>query len=117
MHAEGASLAFVILSLTSLAIIRYTSNNKAHRLQFVKRIAWVASTHLLYLFEKNTKRNFLVDSGAAVSAFPAGPSDKKSETDSSLSAANGSKIGTYGEILLNLNIGFRREIYLAFYYC
>ena len=43
VHVEGTSLTFVILSLTSLAIIRYTSNNKSHRLQFVKRIARVAS--------------------------------------------------------------------------
>ena len=71
-------------------------------------------THLLYLYDKNSKRKFLVDSGANLSVFPADKNDTQSEDDSSLVAANGTKINSYGEKLLNLNLGLRREFVWPF---
>ena len=67
------------------------------------------NSHLLYVYDNNSKKKFLVDSGANISVFPVGNSYENCEEDSSLVAANGTKIKTFGEKLLKLNIGMRRE--------
>lgn len=53
---------------------------------------------------------FLIDSGADVSAMPRIlPSSKIKPTSYDLYAANGTKINVYGQVLLKLNLGLRRE--------
>lgn len=53
---------------------------------------------------------FLIDSGADVSAMPSIlPSSKTKPTSYDLYAANGTKINVYGQVLLKLNLGLRRE--------
>ena len=47
-------------------------------------------------------RLFLVDSGADVSVYPAGVEDRRHSPSSTLTAANGTKIGTYGHRRLDL---------------
>ena len=51
---------------------------------------------LLRLHDKNTKLNFLIDTGAALRALPAGQSDCFKNGDVTLRAANNSIINTYG---------------------
>ena len=61
------------------------------------------------MLDKNSKKNFLVDTGAAVSVFPASLSDKRRKSTEYLTAVNGSKINSYGEKLLSINFGLRRD--------
>lgn len=64
------------------------------------------NANLLYLVDHKSKQEFLVDSGADISVFPAGRADKSSpDHHSPLIAANGTKIRTYGRKLLTLHFG------------
>lgn len=59
---------------------------------------------LLFLTDSVSKRQFLVDTGAEVSVLPATGLEKRSkQPGSSLLAANGSSISTYGTRKLSLN--------------
>ena len=60
---------------------------------------------LLRLYDKNTKLNFLIDTGAALSVLPAGRSDGFKKGGVTLQAANNSIINTYGSQQLILNFG------------
>lgn len=72
-------------------------------------------SRLLYAFKLNSEFNFLIYTGAGVSVIPP-------ETDRldlqiahfSLQAANGTKIPTYGQKLLTLNLGLRRAFPFLF---
>ena len=65
-------------------------------------------SRLLYIPDTRSGRRFLVDTGAAISVVPRiDPKAMPEETN--LTAANGSKISTYGEALLSLDIGLRRD--------
>ena len=65
---------------------------------------------LLRLFDKNTKQNFLIDTGAEISVFPAGRSDRLHKTDVTLRAANNSIISTYGFRRFTLDFGLPRPL-------
>ena len=55
-------------------------------------------TRLLYAWDRNSGRRFLVDTGAEVSVFPASMADRRSGRQGlQLTAANGSNICTYGK--------------------
>lgn len=63
----------------------------------------------LMITDKKTSINFLVDTGADVSAMP--PTTKQKQNPSNafqLFAANGTQIKTYGEKRIELNLGLRR---------
>ena len=69
---------------------------------------------LFYIRDKNTKLQFLVDTGASISLLP-----RKSEPSAKLAllklrAANKSSINTYGKKELILNIGMRRDYLWSF---
>lgn len=65
----------------------------------------------LYMTEKNSSTNYLIDTGADISIIPPKNTDKTKlhETKTKLFAANGTQIKTYGEIRLTLNLGLRRQ--------
>lgn len=69
------------------------------------------STSRLFLTDRDTKVEFLVDTGADISVYPRklvrGQPPKSTYI---LYAANDSTISTYGDIVLNLNLGLRRSI-------
>ena len=65
---------------------------------------------LLQLYDKNTKLNFLIDTGAALSVLPAGRSDRFKKGDIILQAANNSIINTYGSQQLILDFGLPRPL-------
>ncbi|MEL7426918.1 MAG: reverse transcriptase domain-containing protein, partial [Bacteroidota bacterium] len=72
-------------------------------------------SHLLHVLDRRSKKTFLIDSGAEVSVLPATKNDRSTEDeDSALRAANGTRMRTYGEKLLSLDIGFRRDIVWPF---
>lgn len=61
---------------------------------------------------KNTGYLFLVDTGAQIRVIPPGP--KQKHTLSTLQVAIGSKIQTYGEVLLTLNLSSQQPLPLIF---
>ena len=63
---------------------------------------------LFYIRDRTTNKNFLVDTGAAVSIFPPTAQDRKHPASLTLQAANGTPIVTYGQRSLTLDIGLRR---------
>lgn len=68
----------------------------------------MALCDLLFVKDTNNSINFLIDTGASVSLLPPTPGIHNIQPKK-LIAANGSKINTYGERLLTLNIGLRRN--------
>ena len=68
------------------------------------------TSRLLRLLDKNSKQQFLIDTGAEVSVFPAGRSDRWIKGDVTLRAANNSFINTYGYKQFTLNFGLPRPL-------
>lgn len=68
----------------------------------------------LFVSDKTNHKEFLVDTGANISVVP--PTNRKRATpcDLILYAANGSKIKTYGEQTLSLNLGLKRQFKWTF---
>lgn len=65
----------------------------------------------LFVTEKSSNRDFLVDTGADISVVPPTSKEKlNSPCLFNLFAANGTKIKTYGSKLITLNLGLRRPI-------
>ena len=68
------------------------------------------NSSLLKLFDKNSKRYFLVDTGAEVSVYPASRVDRLNKSHVTLRAANNSFINTYGFKQLVLDFGLPRPL-------
>ena len=67
-----------------------------------------SSSHLLYIRDTNTGRQFLVDTGAEVSVFPASGRDTRAQrSDGELRTANGSICYTYGTRQLKISVDGR----------
>ena len=68
------------------------------------------------MWDRHTGTSFLVDTGADVSVFPASAADKHTRAPSgTLTAANGSKIKTWGQRTLTFNLGKGRTYQQDFY--
>ncbi|XP_035205012.1 uncharacterized protein LOC118179965 [Stegodyphus dumicola] len=69
----------------------------------------------LFVTDKPSGRRFLVDTGADISVVPPSFAESKRPPGKfNLFAANGSKIATYGEILMSLDLGLRRKFQWPF---
>lgn len=78
------------------------------------RIQFLPSRRL-FIKDKINNLNFLIDTGACVSVIPVSKfKNIKCNSELLLSAANGSNIKTFGEKVLNLNIGLRRDFTFPF---
>lgn len=66
----------------------------------------------LYIQEKSSGRNFLIDTGADLSVIPPTFHESLNQTviQIPLFAANGTSIKTFGYKTINLNLGLRRPI-------
>ncbi len=65
----------------------------------------------LYITDKSSNKNFLIDTGADISVVPPTSQEKKNAPCKfQLFAANGSQIKTYGSKSITLNLGLRRPI-------
>lgn len=68
------------------------------------------SSGRLFVTDRKTKTQFLVDTGSDLCVFPRSElRERRSKTTYQLSAANGSIIDTYGFLQLNLDLGLRRS--------
>ncbi|XP_072934950.1 uncharacterized protein [Epargyreus clarus] len=68
------------------------------------------SSGRLFINDRKTKTEFLVDTGTDLCVFPHSYlRDRRAPTSYKLSAANGSSIATYGFHHLNLDLGLRRN--------
>ena len=70
----------------------------------------------MFVHDKTSKTNFLIDTGACISLIPAKKfAHKNSIPDNPyLQAANGTPIKTFGERFLKINIGLRRDFIFPF---
>ncbi|CAH8493835.1 unnamed protein product [Dicrocoelium dendriticum] len=72
-------------------------------------------SRLLYVYDSSTNLNFLVDTGAEVSVIPRSAEKRNLlPTGLTLQAANNTKIHTYGQKMLTLNLGLRRSFPFVF---
>lgn len=68
------------------------------------------NTGRLFVTDKKTKMQFLVDTGSDLCVFPRIYfKQNRARSDYNLCAANGSMIATYGHVNLMLNLGLRRD--------
>lgn len=95
----------LFLEQTGLSTKKLVNSCAANNSSATKSIQ--ADCNLLFVKDEKNLINFLVDTGAVVSVIP--PQDKKRITKTKLRAANGSVISVFGEQLLTLNIGLRRD--------
>ncbi|XP_059224057.1 uncharacterized protein LOC131997313 [Stomoxys calcitrans] len=66
----------------------------------------------LFITDKKSKIQFLVDTGAEISVYPS--KNRKNPQKLSLYAANGTEIKTFGSINLSLDLGLRRPFSWSF---
>lgn len=68
------------------------------------------SSGRLFVVDRRTKVQLLVDTGSDVCVYPRSAlSERRTQTDFQLSAANGTPINTYGYANLELDLGLRRD--------
>ena len=65
-------------------------------------------SRLFYVTDRISGTKFLIDTGAEVSVFPPTKSDKRNSSPYTLQAVNKSKIATYGEKSMTIDVGLRR---------
>ena len=70
----------------------------------------ICNSSLRKLFEKNSKRYFIVDTGAEISVYPANRVDHLNKSHATLRAANNLFIDTYGFKQLVLHFGVSRPL-------
>lgn len=63
----------------------------------------------LFVHDRTSAIRFLVDTGADVSVVPANARDRRNKGNFTLFAANNSRIATYGERILRLDLQLRRD--------
>lgn len=73
-------------------------------------------SNLMFIKDRRSNIKFLIDTGACISLIPSTlfESNKATPEDPYLQAANGTPIKTFGEKLLTLNIGLRRNYAFPF---
>ena len=72
-------------------------------------ISGLSSSHRLFIKDKISGLKYLVDTGAEVSVLPPSRVSARCPSAIQLHAANGTMIKTYGQRLLNVDIGLRRQ--------
>ena len=77
----------------------------------------LTKTNTLSVWDRVTGTFFLVDTGAAdVCVFPASSNDKRKRTPiENLTAANGSKINTWGQRVITFTLGQGKRYHQKFY--
>lgn len=91
------------------------TNNKPHTSNSIKKSTKILDADhnisRLYIMEKSSGRNYLIDTGADLSVIPPSSTEKgNAPCKFNLFAANGSQIKTYGSKSVTLDLGLRRHI-------
>ena len=88
------------------------SINQVGKLEGPSCIATLEPGHLpsrrLIVMDRVKGTRFLIDTGADISIIPATTKSRKGQSNQSLHAANGTKIKTYGDSTLRVDLGLRR---------
>lgn len=94
--------------LASLSDVGDVQPNKR---QSTRECNTISSNRKLFVFEKSTSQQFLIDTGADISVIPLNKNatGKPDDTIISLYAANGTKIKVYGLERIAVDLGLRRE--------
>ena len=79
------------------------------RVHATNAVGQQALGRLCTIFDPLTKHTFLIDTGAEVSVIPPEQGTTTSLSLTTLRAANGTPISTYGQKFLTLNLGLRRS--------
>lgn len=78
-----------------------------------ENVCSITSQGRLFITDKKTKVQYLVDTGSDLCVYPRSavkqPFRTKTKTKYELYAANGTSIGTYGNINMHLDLGLRRD--------
>ena len=69
---------------------------------------------LLYVSDFTNDIKFLIDTGASLSILPPRKEDMKFKSESSLTTVTGESMSIYGERLIDVNLGLRREMKWSF---
>jgi predicted aspartyl protease len=69
-----------------------------------------SDSRLLFIVDRNSRKRFLIDTGAEVSVIPPSSQQRHDTSSIALRAANGSAIKTYGRRHVRLDLGLRRQI-------
>ena len=75
----------------------------------VAPVSGLSSSHRLFIKDKITGLKYLVDTDSEVSVLPSSRVSARCPSAIQLHAANGTTIRTYGQRLLNVKIGLRRQ--------
>jgi hypothetical protein len=71
----------------------------------------------LFIRDRKSNVNFLVDTGSDCSLIPATKMDKQLPVTQTFNAANGTSIPVYGKKLVTVDLGLRRNFVFPFYIC
>lgn len=75
----------------------------------------LVNTSRLFIYDKLSKKQFLIDTGSDLSILPPTDKDKIAKVNTtSLYAANGTQIKTYGQKILTVSLGLRRSFEWSF---
>ena len=85
---------------------RPQGNDEAHNLLMVTSSPGLYVSLLLFLLDHTSRLRFLVDTGTEMSIVPPTVIERKNRQESSLHAANNSAIATFGEGLIQLDLGW-----------
>ena len=99
-----------------LTHINTKSGKRLHRQQVKTTLATglKQGSRPFYIQDKNNGYLFLVDTGAQISLIPSDPRKNHQLSSFTLQAANRSRIETFGEIALTLNLGLGRSFLWIF---
>nr|XP_037871837.1 uncharacterized protein LOC101736984 [Bombyx mori]XP_037871838.1 uncharacterized protein LOC101736984 [Bombyx mori] len=90
--------------------VRLQRVGKCHRQTIMATDDCLNSPGRLFVTDRTTKTQFLVDTGSDLCVFPRTQlRERRAPTSYKLTAANGSTIDTYGYSQLNLDLGLRRN--------
>lgn len=95
--------------LATLSLSEITDTQLNGRLHSIRK-----TNNRLIIYDQQTNLRFLIDTGADISVIPPQLKDRKKQSDIKLYAANGSKIDTYGDKVLSVSLGFRRNFQWQF---
>lgn len=95
-------------------LLRTSPGKRSGQIVTATTVTGPSTSRLFYVCDRASQQRFLVDTGAEVSVLPPSPKERQSPSALTLRAANGSRIVTYGQRSITLNLGLRRNFRWVF---